>query len=234
MTGSLVSIHDVMPDTVDRVTALVERLRAQGHTAVTLLVVPGCAWQPEQIEQLKRWQAEGLELAAHGWFHRTPIRGFYHRVHSRLISGTVAEHLALDRDGIAALMTASAHWFPDHGLEPPTTYVPPAWALGELPRDRLATLPYDRVEVTSGLLDAHSGQRQWLPLVGFEAVNRTTALFLRGWNAWQVQRARVTDRPLRVAIHPYDPELWLDHQLWRLLATIPASRRTDAWRNASG
>lgn len=229
MTASLVSIHDVMPDTLDRVAALVERVRAQGHTAVTLLVVPGCAWQPPQIEQLQRWQAEGLELAAHGWFHRTQVRGLYHRVHSRLISGTVAEHLALDSDGIAALMNASAQWFPDHGLAPPTTYVPPAWALGALPRQRLGALPFHRVEVTSGLVETRSGHLHRLPLAGFEAVNRPTAVFLRGWNAWQTRRARTTGRPLRVGIHPYDPELRLADQLHHTLATIPPSHRADAW-----
>lgn len=215
---ALISIHDVMPETLDRVEALVERLAGQGHTAITLLVVPGRAWQPADLDVLRAWQAAGIELAAHGWQHHvSPIRGLRHRLHAALISRNVAEHLALDEDGRLRLMQAAATWFDAQGLAPPLTYVPPAWALGRIRRRRLRTLPYQRIEVTRGLLDCHSGRLQSLPLVGFEADTAARALALRAWNRTQFALARQVGRALRIAIHPDDAALHLATDLDRCL-----------------
>ncbi|MDN3516437.1 polysaccharide deacetylase family protein [Aquisalimonas lutea] len=224
---SLISIHDVMPETLERVQALIDRVREHGHTAITLLVVPGRAWTPEQVRTLAQWHAAGMELAAHGWFHRVDaVRGLYHRIHAALISRDVAEHLARDEDGIVRLMRASAEWFPRNGLPAPATYVPPAWALGRIRRERLRELPYQRVEVLGGLLDTATGRVERLPLAGFEADSRPVAAFLRAWNAHQARRARASGRPLRIGIHPRDGELHLRTDLDRFLAAAEASRCT--------
>lgn len=220
-----------MPETLERVHGLIQRLRAHGHTAITLLVVPGRAWTPEQIRVLAQWSGAGMELAAHGWLHRVEhVRGVYHRIHAALISRDVAEHLARDEDGIVRLMGAAAEWFPRQGLPAPVTYVPPAWALGRIRRARLHELPYDRVEVLGGLLDTATGRVDRLPLAGFEADSRPTAAFLRVWNAHQARRARASGRPLRIGIHPGDGELYLRADLDRFLAAAEASGRTGYWR----
>ena len=67
---ALVSIHDVMPDTMGEVAELVELCRQQGIDSLTLLVVPGLDWQPDQLGQIRQWQRDGHVLAAHGWHHR--------------------------------------------------------------------------------------------------------------------------------------------------------------------
>lgn len=227
---SLISIHDVMPETLERVQGLIHRLHDHGHTAVTLLVVPGRAWTPAQIRVLAQWHAAGMELAAHGWYHRVEhVRGVYHRIHAALISRDVAEHLARDEDGIVRLMRASAEWFPQNGLPAPVTYVPPAWALGRIRRERLRELPYERLEILGGLLDTATGRIDRLPLAGFEADNRPTAAFLRVWNAHQAHRARASGRPLRIGIHPRDGELRLSKDLDRFVASSDASRCTGDW-----
>ncbi|MEF8834116.1 MAG: DUF2334 domain-containing protein [Halofilum sp. (in: g-proteobacteria)] len=216
---ALFSIHDVAPETLDQVEYHIRALRAHGHDAITLLVVPGRAWEHADIARLARWQHEGLELAAHGWHHQASrLGGPGHWLHAAIISRRAAEHLALGPDAIARLMRAAADWFPEHGLEAPTTYVPPAWALGSIDTARLRALPFRRIEVTRGLLFPATGQLSRLPLAGFEADTPTRERFLRAWNRWQLRLARRRQRPLRIGIHPRDHELRLADQLRHIIA----------------
>lgn len=215
---ALISVHDVCPHTIGRVERILDGLWAGGHRRVTLLVVPGHGWDAAGIRRLVAWQQAGLELAAHGWNHRVDrVRGPYHRLHAALISRDAAEHLALDAGGIAALMQRAHDWFTAHGLDAPRTYVPPAWALGAIDRDRLRHLPYTRIEVTRGIIDTATGRLHPLPLMGFEADTAARAAFLRGWNHVQMHIARWSGCPLRIGIHPHDPELRLGMSLHRML-----------------
>jgi predicted deacetylase len=224
---SLVSIHDVMPSTLPQVRELLALLLRHGHQHVTLLVVPGHAWSEAGIEQLRAWQQAGLELAAHGWSHRAAhVRGAHHRLHAALMSRHSAEHLALDTRGIRELMQASAAWFPRQGLQAPSTYVPPAWALGQIPREELTDLPFRQIEVMRGLLETRTGQLQHLPLLGNQADTRLRAGFLAVWNRLQVLRlGHRHDLPLRIGIHPDDAQLYLSALLDRCLARVPSSIR---------
>lgn len=222
---SLISIHDVMPETMPRVEQWLERLTGAGHERITLLIVPGRPWEPGHIERLASWQTAGIELAAHGWYHHAEcIHGLYHRVHGALISRQAAEHLPLSAEEILVWMADASTWFVDRGLSAPSTYVPPAWALGKLPQRRLRLTPYSRVETTLGLIDTASGRLARLPLVGFEADHRLRALALRGWNRLQRAWAGRSGLPVRVAIHPWDGELLLRDDLLRLIHELPASR----------
>jgi len=206
----IVSIHDVMPDTLDRVADLLALLERYGVGPVDLLVVPGLDWRPEQIGQLRRWHEAGHRLAGHGWCHKAAcVRGVRHRLHSLLISRGVAEHLALDADGIADLIGRCHAWFGAHDLQDPSLYVPPAWAMGAIPRDRLATLPFERYEVFTGLIEAASGCWRPVPMIGFEADTVFRAGPVRVWNVLNREHARFWRTPLRVAIHPHD----LSHRL---------------------
>lgn len=216
------SIHDVMPETLSRVAAIIDRCRQHGWPPATLLIVPGRDWQPETIAQLQRWHADGHALAAHGWWHRARhIRGLRHRLHSALISRDAAEHLALDRSAISALMQASHDWFESHGLPAPGLYVPPAWALGSMDRTALRALPFRHIEVTAGTIDVASGALEAQPLVGFEADTALRARTLDTWNRGQIALARHTGRTLRIGIHPHDPELALARRLSAMLAAPP-------------
>lgn len=225
---ALISIHDVMPETLDKVRGLIQQLQDNGHQAITLLVVPGRDWQAEDIRQLADWSAQGMELAAHGWHHKAAhVRGLWHRLHSALISRDVAEHLSLDAEGVEALMGRSAAWFDQQGLPAPSSYVPPAWALGALPKRRWSALPYRRIEVTRGLLDTRSGQLEPLPLVGFEADTHLRATFLRAWNRFQARKAQRQGRPLRIGIHPQDGDLLLADDLMEFMRGGWTSQRMD-------
>jgi hypothetical protein len=226
----LVSIHDVMPETLPRIRALMEQLAAAGHRRPTLLVVPGRDWDREGVAQLAAWEADGVELAAHGWYHHVwRFGGLWHRLHGALLSRRAAEHLALTPDAILDRMRAAADWFPAHGLATPTTYVPPAWALGRVEGGALARLPYRRIEVTGGLLEVGQNRLWRLPLAGYEADTWSRRLFLDAWNRIQEGRAFRSQRPLRVAIHPRDAELGLAGHLRTLLARGRATPRYDEY-----
>lgn len=218
----LVSIHDVMPETREAVTALLAGLSAWPARSVTLLVVPGRAWPADDVAWLQGLQRRGHPLAGHGWYHRCgPPRTLGHRLHSALLSRHVAEHLSLDSEGVAGLIRDCHAWFGERGLTPAPLYVPPAWALGPLSVHRLKTLPFRYYETLAGWRDGHTGDFTALPLVGFEADSAGRALGLRLLNGVSLAAARLSRRPLRIAIHPHDASL-------RLAAELPVwLRRLD-------
>lgn len=235
-----VSIHDVMPATLADVSAILSRLAGQGIGPVTLLVVPGLEWTADGVAQLRRWQASGHELAGHGWRHKAPtIRGWRHRLHSLVLSRDVAEHLALDPDGIAALVRRCHAWFAANGLAAPELYVPPAWALGPIPRPALRDLPFRSYEVLSGVVDARAQRLDRLPMVGFEADTAWRSRAVRAWNAANLAYARRRGVPLRVAIHPHDFRLRLAADLAAVLSSLGeaaeplASRQPEQGSGAS-
>lgn len=228
----LVSIHDLMPHTLARVERILDWLQVRGVPPVTLLVVPGRPWQPQQLERLRELAAAGHPLAAHGWQHTTTPRRLSHRLHAALISRNVAEHLDLDSPGILHLMQRARNWFGENDLPLPDFYVPPAWALGPITKADLAQAPYRLIETTRGLIHtagsaAASPQRtntqrkhdpaglqfQKLPLTGYEADTPAREYFLRCWNAAQARAATRKNQPLRLSIHPDDLELRVADQL---------------------
>lgn len=210
---ALVSVHDVMPETLDPVARLLDLLDTEGVRPVTLLVVPGHDWQAAQIDQLRQWLARGHELAGHGWLHRVERpRGLYHRLHARFISRNVAEHLALDATGIAALIARNHAWFANHDLPAPSLYVPPAWAMGAIARRDLAALPFAHHEYLGGVLSARSGRFLPIPMLGYEADTPARAPIIRLWNHFNRQRAHANGW-LRIGIHPLDLNLHLAEDL---------------------
>jgi hypothetical protein len=208
---ALVSIHDVMPETRDRVAALLETMpEPVPPERIVLLVVPGRDWSSADLDWLRELRARGYELAGHGWSHQcAPPRGLYHRVHSAVLSRDAAEHLSLEPQAIAALIRANFDWFTEQGLGEPSLYVPPAWAMGGVSRSVLQSLPFRYYETLSGFYDSTEDRFRRLPVIGFEADTPARAAPLRLINAVQWRLARWLRRAPRIAIHPFDPELQL-------------------------
>jgi uncharacterized protein len=139
--------------------------------------------------------------------------GLAHRLHSRLISRNVAEHLALDGVGIHRLIARCHAWFVEQALGDPALYCPPAWAMGRIPRSSLASLPFTRYEVFSGVLSAQTGQMHPIPLTGYEA---DTAARTRDPDLESSQStARRPAGWIRIGIHPHDLDLRLADDLRR-------------------
>lgn len=216
---AILSLHDVMPETLEAVQSLLGYLRTKKVPPATLLVVPGRHWEPRQLDFLHRCVEEGHELAAHGWLHE--ISGYgssYHRLHSLLLSRQVAEHLSLDPQAIEDLMRRSHAWFAHQGLPSPRLYVPPAWALGKVSAQALANLPYAHVEVLQGFIEVKSQKRIRTAMVGFEADIPWRAMAVRLWNLGQLAQQRILRQPLRIGLHPFDRRLLLANDLDRLLS----------------
>jgi predicted deacetylase len=215
--SALVSVHDVMPSTLPGVLSTIAFLESRTIAPMVLLIVPGKAWNAEQVGKLKELQQKGYFLAGHGWSHGADrIAGFRHTLHACLFSRNVAEHLALDSQRIAALITCCYNWFGEMGLDSPTLYVPPAWAMGSISRSQLRALPFRYFEYFSGVYDGKADRFYRLPLVGYEADRLWRVAPLRLWNRVNLALARRTGF-LRIAIHPRDLHLRLSNELKKLL-----------------
>lgn len=200
----LVSIHDVCPETLGETCDLLRRIEQRRPMPVTLLVIPGRSWDARSLAELTALVQHGYTLAAHGWHHRVErYGGWKHRLHAALISRNVAEHLALDEEGVLELMEDSFSWFVEKGFPSPRLYVPPAWALGPVRRSRLREVPFEQVEVLRGMLETSTGRLIPLPLCGYEVDRPWSVPPVRAWNAWNRRRAR-NEGTLRIAIHPSD------------------------------
>lgn len=226
MKPPIISIHDLMPDTLDQVRGIIGFMASRGLPPACLLVCPGTGWNDEQIEQLAEWEGQGHELAGHGWRHQVAsIRGMRHRIHSALLSRRAAEHLALDSTQCTDLIESCFDWFGRHGLRPPNLYVPPAWAMGPVRGDQLRRLPFRFYELLSGVYDSENDDFTHLPVVGFEADTAVRAFSLRCLNAVNLVVARCCRRPLRIAIHPFDLHHRLESQLRNILSGNLCSNR---------
>lgn len=236
---ALVSVHDLMPQTMPAVRKTLTLLERHNLAPVTLLVVPGRSWNRVGIADLRQLQRDGYRLAGHGWLHHAErLGGLYHRLHSLLLSRCVAEHLALDESGIIALIQRCHAWFGDHGLESPTLYVPPAWAMGTVASERLrGECEFKLYEIFDGVIDAGTGRTRPLPLLGYEADDALRGLFLRYWNQWNRHRAARKGRPIRIGLHPFDIDYrlvaQLEHDLARRIVPIAYDDLLDASSSAA-
>lgn len=211
-----ISIHDVMPETLDRVTEQLGMIERYCPGPVTLLVVPGKAWTASDLTRLREWAGAGHPLAGHGWSHRARgIRGIKHRLHSLFVSRDCAEHLALSPREIVDLMTRNRQWFEANDLPAPERYVPPAWALGPVRASDLRPTGFTRVETMSGFLDVATGRFERSALIGFEAASAWQVPVLKLSNA--LNRLLAHRLPLRLALHPDDHHLPLAADLTRSL-----------------
>ncbi|WP_455211514.1 polysaccharide deacetylase family protein [Kaarinaea lacus] len=217
---ALVSIHDVMPDTLHKVDRILDTLRQHDINNATLLVVPGKSWQEKDIDQLRQYAQQGYELAGHGWQHQvTQYGGLIHRLHGLIISRNVAEHLALDSAGISQLIERCYQWFIKYNLPAPSLYVPPAWAMGGISRSRLRRLPFRYYEYFSGIYDSKLNCFERIPMVGYEADAWYRVPFVALWNSLNFKGAQHQQR-LRFSIHPNDFELFLRKSLARDLCRV--------------
>ncbi|MDZ7723539.1 MAG: polysaccharide deacetylase family protein [candidate division KSB1 bacterium] len=198
---------------------LLDYLSGYGIHKVTLLVVPGKEWDRKDIMTLRSLQNQGHQLAGHGWIHHVDAcRSVYHKLHALVISRRVAEHLSLSESEIAALIRRCHHWFPDNGLQVPELYVPPAWAMGKISRQRLRELPFRCYEFLNGLYDSNPDRFEPMPLLGFEADTRLRRSALRLNNA--VNRLRSRRQTGRIAIHPHDLDLYLRPDMDQLFSSL--------------
>ena len=67
-----ISIHDVSPDNLNDIENIISILSLKFNIKkISILVIPGLNWSQSQIHKIKTWQNNGIQIAAHGWFHKT-------------------------------------------------------------------------------------------------------------------------------------------------------------------
>ena len=215
---ALVSVHDVMPETLNEVKRTLNTLKGIPTEKITLLVVPGRDWQRDQIDQIKLWQQQGYRLAGHGWLHAcSGKKTALHQLHSFFISRNVAEHLSKSQREVEQLICDCHQWFKENRVPVSSLYVPPAWALGSWSTQSWHRIPFKQIETLHSVLDAQQGKKPSL-LQGFEADTALRWLFLRGYNWLNRKLAQLQARPLRIAIHPFDTEYRLKKDIQTLAA----------------
>tara|TARA_B100000945_G_scaffold320668_1_gene331504 strand:- start:3141 stop:3827 length:687 start_codon:yes stop_codon:yes gene_type:complete len=207
-----ISIHDVMPNNLDSIEHIINKINKQYNIKkICLLVVPGLNWKKEQITILKKLQKNGIEIAAHGWIHKANNKkSFYHLIHSLFISKNAAEHLTKSQFSVLKLICQSHKWFIRNNFIKPTLYVPPAWALGNIKLSYLKKLPFNNYECTTGVYIKN--KYRFLPLIGFEATSPFRAFFLRIFNFINFQFGKLFGI-IRISIHPNDFNLYLSNDI---------------------
>jgi hypothetical protein len=206
-----------MPQTLPKAIKILGFLEENKVFPVTMLVVPGMSWPAADIRILKSLQDSGYELAGHGWKHQAEmIHCKRHRIHAKLISRSEAEHLSLSPEKIASIINDCYHWFESAGLNSPSLYVPPAWAMGNLSKKTLKALPFRFYETQTGIYDSDAGVFYPLPVAGYMADNRFRTQVLKVTNL--ICRLPFFNL-FRIAIHPYDMDLPLENHLKKHLRT---------------
>lgn len=215
--AALFSVHDVTPGALPRVRRLVALVEESGHPPPLLLVVPGGNWTPASLDGLRELVDRGCRLAGHGWSHRAPPpASLAHRIHALVISRDQAEHLSRAREDLRDRVSRCHAWFGERKLPVSPVYVPPAWALGALTGPDLRALPFRYYSTLTGFVDAASGRKVRLPLVGFEADTPARRRALRVSNALNLTLGRWLGRPVRIGYHPTDLELLLEEDARRI------------------
>ncbi|MFP4521235.1 MAG: polysaccharide deacetylase family protein [Fibrobacterota bacterium] len=201
----ILSIHDVMPETFAGISRVADYFLSEGADKICFLVVPHPNWKESDLLRLREYQINGISFAGHGFLHHcgTP-RTVYHKIHSVLISRNAAEHLAFQRGDLIEKVSGCAKWFEENGFGIPDLYVPPAWAMGQLKKDDMMSLPFRYYEFLSGVYDSDTDRFFSLPLAGFEADTELRKYILFAVNGIFSAVSKLTGRPLRVAVHPYD------------------------------
>ncbi len=212
-----VSIHDVAPHTLDDIENIIHILKnVYKINKICLLVIPGLNWDEKQIQKLKNWQNEGIEIAAHGWNHQAQTnKSLYHILHSIFISSDCAEHLSKNKKDVLQIIKKSYNWFISNGFKKPLLYVPPAWALGSINYQDLQHCGFSHYECTTGMI--HNKKYCFLPLLGFEEKTYIGALIRRFFNSLNFIMAHFTGL-IRIAIHPNDFKLYLKGDVFNYLS----------------
>ena len=214
---SYISIHDVAPHNLGDIENIIQILINQFYiNKICILVIPGLNWKKHQIQKLRSWQNDCIEIAAHGWNHQAePTKSFYHKIHSVIMSDNCAEHLSKDKKTIFNIMKNSYDWFIINGFQKPRLYVPPAWALGKIKTQDLSQFNFTHFECTTGVI--YNKKYRFVPLLGFEERTIIKSLVRRFFNFLNYFMAYFTGI-IRIAIHPDDFNLYLKKDVFKYLS----------------
>jgi uncharacterized protein len=135
----IVSLHDVAPSSQQIADTIISELAQRGVSVCSLLVVPdyhhqGLFTRNQQfVSWLRGLEADGHEIAIHGYFHERPCRAqesFRDKFFTRFYTQQEGEFYDLNYDEALHRITAAQDEFRASGLKP-RGFVAPAWLLSE-------------------------------------------------------------------------------------------------------
>jgi hypothetical protein len=135
----VVSLHDVAPSTQRIANTIISELARRGVNVCSLLVVPdyhhqGLFTRNQQfVSWLRGLEADGHEVAIHGYFHERPLRtkeNLRDKFLTRFYTQQEGEFYDLTYDEALRRITAAQNEFRASGLKP-LGFVAPAWLLGK-------------------------------------------------------------------------------------------------------
>lgn len=240
----LVSIHDVGPGFEAQVDALADRLtRLIGSQRFTMLVVPDhwgeapLASNKRYQAKLRRWAEAGVEMFAHGWFHRDDSRhaGRVASFKARHMTAGEGEFLGLSHAEALRRMRDGRRLIEDCTGRPVAGFVAPAWLYGDGAKTALAE---------AGFALAEDHMRVWRPADGAivargPVITWASRSRLRIASSLLVaalgRRALTRQRTVRIAVHPGDtgvPRLLASVD--RTIDTFTATRQVGRYGDLSG
>lgn len=236
----VISLHDVSPLTWEPSRRILDELRKQGVSAVSLLVIPDhhrrghfrespdfCSWLRQQV-------MEGCEAVIHGYYHQRAERAgetLRDRMITRRYTAGEGEFYDISHEEAKALVQRAKDDFSAINLQP-TGFIAPAWLLSEPGENAIRDLGISYTTRLQGVWDLKRGEvarSQSLCWSVRAAWRRGVSLL---WNAFLFHRL-ASKRLLRVAIHPIDlahPQIW--RQITRMIASAQMHRRVltyDQW-----
>jgi predicted deacetylase len=135
----VVSLHDVAPSSQEIVNTIISELARRGVNVCSLLVVPdyhheGLFTKNQRfVSWLRSLEADGHEIAIHGYFHERPCRpqeSFRDKFVTRFYTQQEGEFYDLSYDEALQRITAAQGEFRANGLKP-RGFVAPAWLLSK-------------------------------------------------------------------------------------------------------
>jgi predicted deacetylase len=135
----VVSLHDVAPSTQQIANTIISELARHGVNVCSLLVVPdyhhqGLSTRDQQfVSWLRGLEADGHEVAIHGYFHERPCRAkesLHDKFLTRFYTQQEGEFYDLDYDEALSRITKARDEFHSSGLKP-RGFVAPAWLLSK-------------------------------------------------------------------------------------------------------
>ncbi|WP_298011018.1 polysaccharide deacetylase family protein [uncultured Aquabacterium sp.] len=212
-----VTIHDVAPSTWPACERVMDAVRAVADVPMTLLVVPRYHLRPSNHafeQRLEALQAQGHELALHGYSHLDdgePANWVDH-VRRRWYTAGEGEFSALSQDEALRRLHAGARWFARRGW-PLHGFVAPAWLMSRGTWQALDQLPLSYTATLRAVYSLPQAQRITSACLAFSTRTAWRRAVSLPRNAWVA--ARWHAQPLvRFELHPHDADHRLIRQCW--------------------
>ena len=235
----IVSLHDVAPSNQQIADTIISELAQRGVKVCSLLVVPNYhheglfARNQQFVSWLRGLEADGHEVAIHGYFHERPSgaeESFRDKFLTRFYTQQEGEFYDLGYDEALSRITKARDEFRASGLKP-RGFVAPAWLLGKEAERAARDAGMEYTTRLHKVCDLRAGD---------EFVARSIVYSVR--RTWRRGLSRICNatlfrylegKPLlRISIHPPDysyPTIW--RQVTGLIERSADSRTVTTYQD---